>query len=73
MAGEEQTGLIIPPVAIIKIARDHDKIDFLVDCLGHEVVEGPSRGRTIRSDGPARMRTLRAPSMGYRGECPQCE
>src|SRR5665213_1658051 len=51
LAGEEQPSLIDAPIAIIKIACDHDKIDLLINRFGDEIVEGLARRCTNALDG----------------------
>ena len=51
LAGEEQPGLIVAPIAIIEIACDHHKIDLLINRFGDEIVESLPRRRTNALDG----------------------
>ncbi len=50
MPDEKKAGLIVPPIAVIKIAGDDDEGDLLFDCLTYEIVES-NAGRSANAFG----------------------
>ena len=55
LANEEETGLVVAPVAVIEIAGDDDEGDLIFDRLADEIVEAPraSRCECVRQRRPA--------------------
>ncbi len=50
---EEQAGVVVLPITVVKVAGEHDKVHLLIQRQVHQILEGPARRSPEMLDGGA--------------------